>query len=162
MIYHAFGNVPSLHWIIPTMTPNNPKALPKISTTKIFTKESGFCASAIAQPLPDTPTQILYINKFVPAEQVWNTHWHSCPKQRISAKHHIIWILEISFNSWSWENIDFSLQNDCHDDSVNSNGFTKDDAKLEGLYLTKFFDRIRGALTAAPRMVAPVMKIPLK
>lgn len=55
----SFGNVPSAHWIIPTITPNNPRALPKISTTKILTKESGFCASAIAQPLPDTPTQIL-------------------------------------------------------------------------------------------------------
>ncbi len=54
------------------------------------------------------------------------------------------------------------MQNNRHDDSVDSNGFTKDDAKLKEQYLTKFFDRIRGALTAAPRMVAPVMKIPLK
>jgi len=41
------------------MTPNNPNALPKISTTNILTNESGFCASAIAQPLPDIPTQTL-------------------------------------------------------------------------------------------------------
>lgn len=61
IIYHAFGKVPSLHWMIPTITPNNPKALPKISTTKILTNESGFWASAMAHPLPDTPTQILHI-----------------------------------------------------------------------------------------------------
>jgi hypothetical protein len=39
-------------------------------------------------------------------------------------------------------------------------GFTKDNAELNMIYLTKFFDLIRGALTAAPRMLAPVMKIP--
>jgi hypothetical protein len=41
------------------MTPKSPSALPKIYTTKILTKASGFCASAIAQPLPEMPTQIL-------------------------------------------------------------------------------------------------------
>ena len=56
---HILGKVPSPHWIIPTMTPNKPKALPKISTTNIFTNESGFWASAIAHPDPDTPTHIL-------------------------------------------------------------------------------------------------------
>ncbi len=45
--------------MMPTITPNKPKAEPKISTTKIFTNESGFWASAIAHPLPDTPTHIL-------------------------------------------------------------------------------------------------------
>ena len=56
----SLGKLPSLHWIIPTITPNNPKALPNISTTNILTNESGFCASAIAHPLPDIPTQTLY------------------------------------------------------------------------------------------------------
>jgi hypothetical protein len=54
------------------------------------------------------------------------------------------------------------LQNDGHDDTVDGDGFTKDNAELNMIYLTKFFDLIRGALTAAPRMLAPVMKIPLK
>lgn len=47
--------------MIPTMTPNNPKALPKIYTTNILTNDYGFWASAIAQPLPETPTHILKI-----------------------------------------------------------------------------------------------------
>ena len=54
------GTVPSLHWMTATMTPKSPSALPKIPTTRIFTKESGFWASAIAQPLPEMPTQILH------------------------------------------------------------------------------------------------------
>ena len=44
--------------MIPTMTPNNPKALPKISMIRIFTKVDGVCASASAAPAPVTPTAI--------------------------------------------------------------------------------------------------------
>jgi len=43
---------------MPTMTPNKPSALPKISTTKILTKSVGFCASDSAHELPTTPTQM--------------------------------------------------------------------------------------------------------
>lgn len=68
------GNVPYPHWIIPTITPNRPNALPNIYTTSIFTKESGFWASAIAHPDPDIPTQILYIYKDIPAEQIAETY----------------------------------------------------------------------------------------
>lgn len=57
----TLGKAPSPHWMIPTMTPNRPKALPKIYTTRIFTNESGFWASAIAHPEPDTPTHMLNI-----------------------------------------------------------------------------------------------------
>lgn len=39
------------------MTPKRPKALPKISTIRIFTKVEGVCASARAHPEPVTPTQ---------------------------------------------------------------------------------------------------------
>lgn len=70
IIYQSLGNTPSAHWMMPTITPNSPRALPKISTTRIFTNESGFWASAIAQPLPDTPTQILRLRWEVPAEEV--------------------------------------------------------------------------------------------
>jgi len=42
--------------MIEIMSPNIDKALPKISTIKIFTNRTGFCASANAQPLPTTPT----------------------------------------------------------------------------------------------------------
>lgn len=45
--------------MIPTITPNNPRADPKISTTNIFTNVSGVYASEIAHPDPVTPTAIL-------------------------------------------------------------------------------------------------------
>ena len=45
--------------MIPTIIPNNPKALPKISIIRILTNVSGVWASAIAQPDPVTPTHIL-------------------------------------------------------------------------------------------------------
>lgn len=44
--------------MMPTITPNKPIALPKISTIKIFTNNAAFCASAKAAPLPIIPTQI--------------------------------------------------------------------------------------------------------
>lgn len=44
-------------WMMPIMTPKRPRALPKISTIRIFTKVEGVCASARAQPEPVTPTQ---------------------------------------------------------------------------------------------------------
>ena len=44
--------------MIPTMTPNNPRAEPKISIIKILTKVDGVWASARAAPDPVTPTQI--------------------------------------------------------------------------------------------------------
>jgi hypothetical protein len=43
--------------MIPTMTPNRPKALPKISMIRILTKVDGVCESARAQPEPVIPTQ---------------------------------------------------------------------------------------------------------
>lgn len=42
MVRQFLGKAPYPHWIIPTMTPNSPRALPKISTTRILTNESGF------------------------------------------------------------------------------------------------------------------------
>ena len=45
--------------IIPTITPNNPSALPKISITRIFTKSDEFWASDSAQLLPMIPTHNL-------------------------------------------------------------------------------------------------------
>ena len=43
-------------WIIPTITPKIPRALPKISTINTFTKSVEFCASANAHELPAIPT----------------------------------------------------------------------------------------------------------
>ena len=45
--------------IMPTITPNRPNALPKISITNIFTKSVEFWASERAQLLPIIPTHIL-------------------------------------------------------------------------------------------------------
>ena len=45
--------------IIPMITPNRPRALPKISTTRILTKSVEFCASDKAALLPTTPTDML-------------------------------------------------------------------------------------------------------
>lgn len=45
--------------MMPTITPNSPSALPKISTTRILTKSEEFCASESAQLLPTIPTHIL-------------------------------------------------------------------------------------------------------
>ena len=42
--------------MIPTMTPNNPIADPKISTIRILTNVAGVCASASAQLAPTAPT----------------------------------------------------------------------------------------------------------
>jgi hypothetical protein len=44
---------------IPTINPKSPRADPKISIIKIFTKSAGFAASAKAQPAPVIPTAIL-------------------------------------------------------------------------------------------------------
>jgi len=53
------------------------------------------------------------------------------------------------------------LKDDCHDDPIDSNSFTKNDTELLFKYLTKFLDLILGALTAAPRILEPEIKIPL-
>ena len=45
--------------MMPIITPNIPNAEPKISTMRILTNSEASCASARAQPLPATPTQIL-------------------------------------------------------------------------------------------------------
>lgn len=47
---------------MPTMTPNSPSALPKISITRILTKRVEFCASDKAQLLPIIPTHSLCEN----------------------------------------------------------------------------------------------------
>lgn len=55
----ALGHVAWEDIMMPTITPNSPNALPKISITRIFTKRFEFCASAKAQLLPMMPTHNL-------------------------------------------------------------------------------------------------------
>lgn len=59
------GHVAWADMIIPTITPNNPSALPKISITRILTKRVEFCASDNAQLLPIIPTQSLFIGIYL-------------------------------------------------------------------------------------------------
>lgn len=63
IVHQKDGNCALLAWIIPTITPNSPRALPKISMIRILTKVEGVYASAKAQPAPVTPTQMPQ-NKF--------------------------------------------------------------------------------------------------
>ena len=143
--------------MIPTITPNRPKALPKIYTTKILTNESGFCASAIAHPLPETPTQILSLWKILPTEQVGEAYRDSGPEKCVAAVHDDVWVEGLI----SFVLIDLALKDNCHNNTVDSHGLTEDDTGLLKKYLTRFLDLILGALTAAPRILAPAMKIPL-
>ena len=53
---YFMGKSPLEDWMIPTMTPNMPRAEPKISTINILTKREELAASARAQLDPDTPT----------------------------------------------------------------------------------------------------------
>jgi len=53
--------------------------------------------------------------------------------------------------------IDLSLQNDSHNDSINGHCFTENNAAFVYYYLTKFLERILGAFTAAPKILAPAM-----
>ena len=58
IIYALVGHSDLPDWMIPIMTPNKPKALPKISMIRILTKVDGVWASAKAAPDPVTPTQM--------------------------------------------------------------------------------------------------------
>jgi hypothetical protein len=49
--------------MMPTITPNSPRALPKISTTRILTNNVEFWASDSAQLLPTMPTHILHMGQ---------------------------------------------------------------------------------------------------
>jgi hypothetical protein len=55
---HALNPLALEAIMMPMMTPKSPSALPKISTTRILTNRSGFCASERAQLEPATPTQM--------------------------------------------------------------------------------------------------------
>lgn len=57
------GHVAWADMIIPTITPNSPSALPKISITRILTKSVEFWASDNAQLLPIIPTHNLHPQK---------------------------------------------------------------------------------------------------
>ena len=95
---------------------------------------------------------------WLPTEKITEANRYSCPEEWIPCK----WKCSIVHITVRTARIShFTLKNDCHDDSVNSHCLTENNTECMYKYLTKFFDLILGALTAAPRMLAPAMKIPL-
>lgn len=99
--------------------------------------------------------RISSIKDEIPAKQIRKSYWHSCPKQSISWKRTSMIIVSASGF------INLALQDNCHDDSINSYGFAKDNAVLVKINLTRFLERILGAFTAAPRILEPAINIPL-
>ena len=81
----------------------------------------------------------------IPAKQVWKAYWDTCPENWISAEHNIIWIHEISLWARCWQYCNFSLQNNGHNDSVNSDGFTENNAK----FILEIPDKIFGSDTGS-------------
>lgn len=89
---------------------------------------------------------------FVPAKKITEAYRDARPEQRVACEGTLIVYLALrALIAY------LSLKDDGHDDSVNGDGFAEDDTELGPDYLTKFLERIRGALTAAPRMLAPAM-----
>lgn len=85
------------------------------------------------------------------AEKVAESNWNSCPEERIACK---VARLQIALASCV---IDLSLQNDGHNDSIDGDCLTENNAIFVYYYLTKFLERILGAFTAAPKILAPAM-----
>lgn len=126
--------------MIPMMTPNSPKALPKISTTRILTKRVEFCASDRAALLPTTPTEML---KFTDGCQwiskaVTDKHAYKClparqvgpPCGQTRAKDCISCCVCSCGPQAIWQLIDFfnlGLKNDGNNDSINGHRLTEND-----------------------------------
>ena len=87
----------------------------------------------------------------VPTEQITKSNWNSGPKQRVSG------IAAGLPSLLAGRIVDLSLEYDSHDHTIDSNCFTEDDTTFCKLYLTRFLERMRGALTAAPSILAPAM-----
>lgn len=141
-IYAAFeGQVAWADMIIPTITPNKPSALPKISITRIFTNREEFWASERAQLLPIIPTHSLWrmqcrqsmlwrmkegkrFIRDIPANKVREANnnprgkdWISCSKG--------LWCIYL----WCRYTLQLGLQNDCHNNTIDSNSFTENDTE---------------------------------
>ena len=71
---------------MPIITPKRPRALPKISTTRIFTKRVASCASDKAALLPTIPTQTLSIIKVFITRNlaISNDKAHNGPEKRFN------------------------------------------------------------------------------
>lgn len=88
----------------------------------------------------------------VPAEEVGEADGDSGPEERVAREGALGVVVETGRVL-----VDLALQDDRHDHSVDGHCLAEDDAGLGQQYLTRFLERMRGALTAAPRMLAPEM-----
>ena len=72
VLTYMTGNCALLDWMIPTMMPKMPSADAKISTIRILTNRESSCASASAQALPATPTEMpdaMFVNPTLQPEK---------------------------------------------------------------------------------------------
>lgn len=95
--------------------------------------------------------------EIVPAEEIAEANRDACPEERVTTEHDLVRVFSVSHCHL----VDLSLQDNCHDDTIDGHCLTEDYAKLLLSYLTRFLERIRGAFTAEPRILAPAMKMPL-
>lgn len=129
------------------MTPNSPRALPKISITRILTKRVEFCASDRAQLLPIIPTHSLcetereggenqqrdkikmYLKSDImvvkqnlnsPTDKICKTHDDSRCKYSIACSEGL-WVINLRLR----HTVQLCLKNDSHDDSIYGNSLTE-------------------------------------
>lgn len=143
---YLVGQVACADIMIPTITPNSPRALPKISITRIFTKSVEFWASDNAQLLPMIPThnlqdkvwpRLAYQNQFKlqgrgkwkrmkiwryrPAYKVGESNYDSRSEDCISSSKRLRVI-----HLWRWDTLQLCLQYDCNNNAIYRYSFAKD------------------------------------
>lgn len=92
------------------------------------------------------------MRRAVPAEEVGEAHGDSGPEEGVAGEGALVVLAEAGGVL-----VDLALQDDRHNHSVDGHRLAEDYALLCAEYLTRFLERIRGALTAAPRILAPEM-----
>ena len=90
-------------------------------------KLSGYCASAIAHPLPVIPTQTLNFEHLIPTRKIRKTNSYPCPEQSITTVGELVEVIGCVLGF-----VHFALEDDGHDDAVDGHGLAHDDAGLRG------------------------------
>ena len=90
----------------------------------------------------------------LPAEEIGEADGDACPEEGVPTEHDFVGVLALVL-------VDLALEDDGHDDTVDGDSLAENHTDLPNAYLTKFLDLILGAFTAAPRILAPAMKMPL-
>ena len=68
-----------------------------------------------------------WISLLLPTEKITEPNWNTCPEEWVSSKSKS-WKVLFTISATAISNL--SLQNDCHDDSINSDCFTENNAIL--------------------------------